>query len=286
MRKRAQASQRMIAAEWARLGVMLNVSPAARTPDLESLLLQTASAARHNSRLLIAGATWLVCYGDYVAKRRLAVKVREELATEDRPVMGMMLDWVRVQDARHRHRFEEAIALCGPAAEAGPLLEVCRGNRALWRLAEAQASGLSRRWGCWMEEFAPRWELIRPAEWVARHNPGLAIRALCGGDLVATIVADAGAGAAEFRSEAALARRYGASRAAVRDALRKLKLAGYAAQATRGRAHAIVMAAHPEAMAPGELDRLLEEGERSIAEHGTLDGEQAFQARNARRHRA
>jgi Arc/MetJ-type ribon-helix-helix transcriptional regulator len=38
--------------------------------------------------------------------------------------------------------------------------------------------------------------------------------------------------------------------------------------------------------APGELDRLLEEGERSIAEHGTLDGEQAFQARKARRHRA
>jgi len=37
--------------------------------------------------------------------------------------------------------------------------------------------------------------------------------------------------------------------------------------------------------APGELDRLLEEGERSIAEHGTLDGEQAFQNRKARRHR-
>ncbi len=36
--------------------------------------------------------------------------------------------------------------------------------------------------------------------------------------------------------------------------------------------------------APGELDRLLEEGERSIAEHGTLDGAEALQKRKARRH--
>jgi putative addiction module CopG family antidote len=35
--------------------------------------------------------------------------------------------------------------------------------------------------------------------------------------------------------------------------------------------------------APGELDRLLEEGERSIAEHGTRDSDQAFQNRKARR---
>lgn len=36
--------------------------------------------------------------------------------------------------------------------------------------------------------------------------------------------------------------------------------------------------------APGELDRLLAEGERSIKQHGTLDGEKAFQ--NRQRHRA
>jgi antitoxin ParD1/3/4 len=33
---------------------------------------------------------------------------------------------------------------------------------------------------------------------------------------------------------------------------------------------------------PGELDRLLEEGERSIAEHGLLDGDEAFKQRQAR----
>ena len=35
--------------------------------------------------------------------------------------------------------------------------------------------------------------------------------------------------------------------------------------------------------AAGELERLLEEGERSIAQEGTLDGDEAFGDRKARR---
>jgi Arc/MetJ-type ribon-helix-helix transcriptional regulator len=35
--------------------------------------------------------------------------------------------------------------------------------------------------------------------------------------------------------------------------------------------------------ASGELERLLEEGERSIAQEGTLDGDEAFRNRKARR---
>ena len=42
-----------LAADWARLGCMLNVPPARRTPDLELLLLETGSRRARNSRLLI-----------------------------------------------------------------------------------------------------------------------------------------------------------------------------------------------------------------------------------------
>ncbi len=38
--------------------------------------------------------------------------------------------------------------------------------------------------------------------------------------------------------------------------------------------------------APGELEDLITEGERSIKESGTLDGEAAFQSRRARRNRS
>jgi len=38
--------------------------------------------------------------------------------------------------------------------------------------------------------------------------------------------------------------------------------------------------------APGELDKLLNDGERSIADKGTLDGDEAFRARRERRARS
>ncbi len=230
-----------LAAAWSRLGCTLNVAPARRTPDLELLLLETVHEARRNSRLLILAATWLLCYGEFVAKRRLALLVREHLSGEDQPIMGLLLDWVRSRDVRHLHRFDAAIAQCAPAREAGPLLDLNRGDPVLHDLAEKRASLVSRSWGCWMETFEPKLDAIRPAEWVAKHNPSLAIRALCGGDLVATIAADVHAGITDAGSESALARRYGASRAAVRDALRKLKLAGVVKQFSRGRARPVAL---------------------------------------------
>ena len=55
-------------------------------------------------------------------------------------------------------------------------------------------------------------------------------------------------------------------------------------------AEAVVMAAleslisrAPDEFEPGELDQLLREGEQSIAQEGTLDVDEAFQARRARR---
>ncbi|HEY4329566.1 MAG TPA: hypothetical protein VGN88_07510 [Phycisphaerae bacterium] len=234
--------QAHLAEGWSRLGVTFNAAPARRTPDLEMLLVETVHAARKNSRLLILAATWVFCYGDYVAKRRLALMVSELVAEEDRPVMGLLLDWVRSQNSRHQHRFDEVILQCKPAGEPGPLLDINRGNPILRALSEERASKESRRWGCWMEAFEPKLEAIRPPEWVAKHNPSLAIRALCGGDLVATIAADMRAGTPSLQSESALARRYGASRSAVRDALRKLKLAGVVRQFSHGKSRPVALA--------------------------------------------
>jgi hypothetical protein len=93
-----------------------------------------------------------------------------------------------------------------------------------------------------MEPFEPRLDAMRPADWIARRNPSLALRALCGGDLVATIAADVECGANQFDSEAALARRFGASRSEVRDALRKLELAGVVRHKKKGRGNAIALA--------------------------------------------
>jgi hypothetical protein len=232
-------SQEQVAARWTRLGASFSVAPAHQTPDLERLLLDTVRLTAANSRLFIMAATWLAAYSDYVAKRRLAVLIRDELEDRYRPIMGLLLDFAQTYGELTRFPFREALQECHTAATPGPLLNVSRRNAALVDLAQRRASKLSRKWGCWMEDFTFKLDALRPAEWIAASNPSLAVRAISGGDLVATIAADAAGGNKEFASESALARRYGASRASVRAALRKLTLAGYAHQSSRGKARPI-----------------------------------------------
>jgi hypothetical protein len=230
-------------ARWVRLGASFNVPPATQTPDIERLLLDTARAAHTNSRLFIMAATWLIHYSAYVAKRRLSVMIREELETSYRPVMGFLLDSAQAHMQVRGSRFREALHECKPAAVPGPLLEVNHRNPALFDLAKQRASKLSKKWGCWMEEFVPKNDAIRPAASIARDNPSLLIRAISGGDLVASIAAEGAVGNQEFASESDLARRFGASRASVRAALHKLILAGYVHQSSRGKSRPVFLSA-------------------------------------------
>jgi len=232
-----------VIARWVRLGVMFNTAPAARSPDLERLLLDTARVAGENSRAFILAASWLARYGDYVARHRLARLVGDELEDEHRPALGLLLDWARERGPANGARFNLAIAACRTAvaaAVARPLFDVERRNATFALLAERRASDLSRAWRRWAEDFDVKDDALRPAEWVAAHNPALADRALTGGDLLASVLAEcADDRNAPVPSESELARRCGASRPAVRDAIRRLRLAGRLRTVRRGRANSV-----------------------------------------------
>ncbi|MGE5610567.1 MAG: hypothetical protein ACM359_15060 [Bacillota bacterium] len=228
-----------VASRWARLGAMLNVQAAQNTPDIERLLLDTARVASANSRLFILAASWLAQYGDYVAKHRLAKLIRDELETEHRPTLGLMLEWAKEHGDVNGSRFNLAIEACGAALDARPLFDVERRNALFAQLAEQRASSLSRKWGRWMADFELKTDALRPGEWIAEQNPSLYERALTGGDLLASVLAECEADAGVIESEAELARRCGASRPAIRDAIRKLQLAGRLRSIARGRSKAI-----------------------------------------------
>ena len=228
-------------ARWVRLGVMLNVAPAKTTPDMELLLLDTARAASGHARLFILAASWLALYGEYVARHRLARLIRDELEPQYRPTMGMLLDWTQSHGGGHSCRFNQAVAACGRPTNARPLLDIDSASPELARLAEGEASPLSRKWGRWFAPFDLKDDAIRPVRWIAAKNPALAVRALTGGDLVASILAEGIHNPASLRSELDLARQCGASRPAVREALSKLELGGYAHRTRVGHANTITL---------------------------------------------
>jgi hypothetical protein len=155
---------------WARAGAMFASTPADVSPNLESLLLDTARHASENPRLLIMAATWLARYGRWVNVEDLASKTRNELELRFKPVMGVLLECAG-NLSFGRIDFSKAIAECSPASEAQPLFDIERQNPTLWKLAERSASDISRKWGVWVPNFEPKYNAIRPEEWVASNNP-------------------------------------------------------------------------------------------------------------------
>jgi hypothetical protein len=214
-----------VESRWSRVGALLHRAPAADTPDLERLLLDTARELGQNSRLFPLSVTWLVRYGNFVAKHRLKRLAGEELELAHRPALGLLLEAALERGAASD--LAMAVEACGKAPSPGPLFAAQKGNAALGALAERHASALSRKWGVWAPEVTLKDDAVRPVSWILRENPTFRERIIRKGDLRCSILEtlrhDAGGRA---RSESELARLSGATRTAVRKALAALVLEG------------------------------------------------------------
>ena len=212
-------------AAWCRIGVLLPVTPASASPDLERLLIQTARELPNHSRLFVIAASWLVAYGALVAKHRLKRLIVAELEPEHQAAMGLLLE-TAVELGASRELLLAA-SVCRVQSPAQPLFASYQVDEALTQLAAQTASAQSRSWGVWAPPVEVKEGIIRPASWVLGHNATYAARAVRRGDLRCSILEslrhDSDGVAA---SEACVARLSGATRAAVRKALAALVLEG------------------------------------------------------------
>jgi len=219
--------------EWAQLGVGFPVAPSGTTPDIERLLVETVRCGRAHARLLLMASTWLIRHGASVARHRLAVIARAELDVVERAVLGFLLSSADV--GAGCRRFREALAACFPLDDIQPLFTAHARHPALLRRLQENATELSRRWGLLAEPIEAKFDALRPMSWVLRRNPELALRTDLGGDLRCSILLELAADPAAGESELALARRCGASRIAVRNALDRLESAGHVVRPHHGR---------------------------------------------------
>lgn len=211
--------------DWTRLGIYFAAAPSPGTPDLERLLLATARELSDNPRLFNTVATWLSVYGVAVARHRLARLIKGELDPEHQPALALLLESAVELDARRE--LGAVPRACARADPSRPLHAVYD-QLDLRSLAERHASDLSRRWGVLAPGVERRLETIRPVTFLLQHNPAFRDRIIRKGDLRASIietlrwdVPEAGA-----VSESELARLCGATRVAVRNALKSLQLEG------------------------------------------------------------
>jgi hypothetical protein len=212
--------------DWVQLGVLFGSKPSGCTPDLERLILDTARACEENSRLLSLVVTWLVLYGQFVARHRLKRLVLDELEPEFQAVLGLIIEEAVANRATRDLLIVSGV--CEPLADPQPLAAIQRDDNGLQQLAERRASELSRRWGVWASPVVLKEDAVRPVTWLLQHNPEYRERIVRKGDLRAsileTLLRDTTDGS--IPSESALTRLSGATRTAVRKALAALQLEG------------------------------------------------------------
>ncbi|MCX5690873.1 MAG: hypothetical protein NTV94_14000, partial [Planctomycetota bacterium] len=163
-------------AAWCRIGVLLPVTPASVSPDLERLLIQTARELQNQSRLFVIAASWLVAYGALVAKHRLKRLIVAELEAEHQAAMGLLLE-TAVELGASRELLLAA-SVCRVQSPAQPLFASYQVDEALTQLAVQTASAQSRSWGVWAPPIEIKEGIIRPASWVLGHNATYAARAV------------------------------------------------------------------------------------------------------------
>lgn len=234
-----KSSNQIIAAQWARLGVLFNVSPARHTPDLERLLLDTAREIPNNPRLFILAVTWLSQYGRLVAKHRLARMVGELEDVTTLAVLGLLLDTVDTMG--RTDLFCTVKSISSPAPTPAPLFAADRASHALAEFVRSHASKLSQRWNLWTEDIELKIDALRPLDWIVEKNPSMQVRAIFSGGLRASILACLQFDAPSGASEAELARLCGVTRKAVHEAVDHLDLCSMIRRTRPGRDYTVAL---------------------------------------------
>jgi hypothetical protein len=204
--------------DWARLGALFSVAPSDQSPDPEQVLIRTASAAEDNARVLPLAVTWLVEYGEVIARHRLRHLAASTLSRQHQAVLALIIESALAHGASKR--LANVLDVCHPAPNPAPLSRSFRSNPRLAAIAERTASPESKRWGVWAPPVTLKRDAIRPLQWVLAANPEFHNRFVRHGDLrcsvLITLQRDVGS---QIQSESALARHVGATRAGLRKAL-------------------------------------------------------------------
>ena len=212
--------------DWARVGVLFGCEPSRETPDLERLLIDTARKCPDNARLLPLAVTWLVEYGQFVARHRLKRLVQTELEPEPQAILGLLIE----EAVRHGATRELLIVSeeCHPLSPAVPLSRVQRDQTSLAHISERRASDVSQKCGVWTPPVEPKPDAVRSVTWLLDHNTEYRERVIRKGDLRVSIIETLRRDVPGHwvASELALSRISGATRAAVRKALEALRLEG------------------------------------------------------------
>ena len=222
----------VVASQWTRIGGELAGRASPLPVVVEDLIADTARVARDEARLFWIAASWLAVHAAWVDLRRLRYAL-QALDVESRSVAGALLS-VAASEPSPAVRL---VAAAGPAralSPGRPLFRIVEETPTLVPYYRAESLPLFKRWGLWQDDISLKFDAVRPAAAILARCPELRLRAALGPGLEAVIVAYT---LSEPTHAKALAKRTGATYAAVHEAAQTLVNRGVLQIVRRGRAH-------------------------------------------------
>jgi hypothetical protein len=161
----------VIAASWARLGVLFGVEPSREPVDLELLICITARVAPEDERLFVCAASWIAERHAFVNGTRLSA-LAAQLDPAGSAVLGALLS-IAGDAAGVAPELEAARACCRPHATPRPLFVVMRSMRVLTHRVRRDALPAFTLWGLWHDDQTLKPAAVRPLAWVFQNVPEL-----------------------------------------------------------------------------------------------------------------
>ncbi len=217
-------------AQWTRIGGGFTVSPSLQRVDVEQLILASATAAPSDARLFWVMASWIARHFKLINMRRMGRVLDEVDDAFTSAVVGAAIDVALLMEGN----LKPLVTLrghCRALETPRVLFDVVRENRFLAKLAEDECHPVFAAWGLWQRDVTDKRDAIRPVSWVLRHCPEFRLRSLLGADLEAAIMDSVSLAPATISD---LARRTGATRAAVHEAVENLAARGLMKKPTEG----------------------------------------------------
>jgi MarR family protein len=220
-------------AQWARIGGGFTVAPVAHRVDVEQLVVASARAAHADSRLFWVMASWMAEHIKLADVRRLGRLLDEVAAGGDRSpeealasaAAGAAIDVALTLSGRAVKPLKALRQHCRPLGVPRPLFDVIARDRVLSMIAREECRPEFAAWGLWQHEISDKRDAIRSVSGILRACPELHMRSILGADLEATVMDIV---QREPATASDLARRTGATRAAVHEAVGNLIARGLA----------------------------------------------------------
>ncbi len=169
-------------ANWKHVGFRFNIGTSKDNIDIEKLIVETSRVGRNEPVLIWGMLAWIVQYGDLINVSRLSRLLKEG----DMAVLGAIIEIAISKGADNK--LAHIAGKCKGNKQAEILFPIMKESKITEKIEKDDGLDVFKKWGLYCSNISDKSDALNTREFVLKHNPNLAIRALFGSNVKAEIL--------------------------------------------------------------------------------------------------